>query len=217
MKKYLFIVGTLLFAGCSAPYREAPIATNFKTTTQHKLGSLYHWKIITKDIINQVSTKLQYKKIYLNLPVKTTFEKTFNNLLRNNLINKGFKIVFNKKDADITIDYDLDVVKFNNRDLRNRDNIGKYTLIGSLTSGVILLTKHSVVTDAAAGIAAAGGVAIDAYNYFNSDKTKTPLYEISITLNIKNKYQYVGSINRIYYVADEDFSLYKNTVFKIKG
>ena len=33
------IAGTMLLAGCAAPYTEAPTATNFEASKQHKLQS----------------------------------------------------------------------------------------------------------------------------------------------------------------------------------
>jgi len=224
MKKYLLLAGVLLLSGCSTKYRESPIATNFKTTQQHKLQSLHHWKVITDDIAKSVNPNLKTLPAYLNLPSDTIFQKTLNNLLRDSLINKGFNIVLNKKDATITIDYNINVVKFDSRHSPiNRDNVGEYTLIGSLASGAVLLTKHTLSTEAVAGVVAAGAVGMDVYNYFNSIKTTTPIYEISITLNIKDKVKYIGSVNRVYYIADRDFKLYENVkpvekpVFRIQG
>jgi len=209
MKKYLLLAGIILLTGCSTKYRESPIATNFKTTEQHKLQSLYHWKVIANDIAKNISVKFKSDNIYLNLTNNTTFKKTFNNLLRDSLINKGYNIVLNPIDANLTIDYDINVVKFDSRHSPiNRDNVGEYTLLGTAASGGILITKHTVATDAAAGAAFIAGVGMDIYNYFNSIKTTTSIYEISITLNIKNNKQYVGSVNRVYYIADKDFKLY---------
>ena len=43
--------------------------------------------------------------------------------------------------------------------------------------------------------------------------------QISLTLTIKNKKQYLDSINRIYYISEDDIELYKlnNFKFNIKG
>jgi len=216
-KKYFLLAGLLLLTGCSTPYRESPIATNFKTTKQHKLQSLHHWKVIANDIVAHINPKLKSHKIYLSLPNETTFQKSFNNLLRNALINSGYSIVLNPQNADLTINYNLNVVKFESRkELINRDNIPKYTF---LTSAIIVASKNVGTPAAAAGTALATAAGIDAYHFFNSIKTTTPIYEISITLNIKNDKQYVDSVNRVYYVADEDLYNYKNEniIFQIKG
>jgi len=214
MKKYLLLAGVLLLSGCSTKYRESPIATNFKTTQQHKLQSLHHWKVITDDIAKSVNPNLKTVPIYLNLPSDTIFQKNFNDLLRDSLINKGFNIVLTQRDATVTIDDNINVVKFDSRKFnlnKDRDSVGKYTFIGSLATGAAVISNSHISNAGGIGIALATLAGADAYKYFHSYKTDTPIYEISITLNIKDRVKYIGSVNRVYYIADRDFKLYEDT------
>lgn len=45
----LVLAGSIFLAGCTAPFTEAPVATNFEASEQRKLQSAQHWQVIAED------------------------------------------------------------------------------------------------------------------------------------------------------------------------
>ncbi|NPA10891.1 MAG: hypothetical protein GXO62_01445 [Epsilonproteobacteria bacterium] len=201
---YSAMAAGVLFLGCSAPYREAPQATNYKYSTQHKLQAMYHWKLIAKDMANYLFQRIT-SKVYVESEEKTDFEKTFVNLLKSELIQKGINVC-NNSNCKNKIIIKINVVKFSpHRDWWN-DKQFALTMIGA----GVFVANHTTATGMAVG-GISGGEALYAVS---SKTTSTPQYEISITSYFIEGDTYKAAINRIYYIKDKDIKLYK--IFKKK-
>jgi len=206
MKKITLLscFSALFFVSCSAPYREAPRAVNYKASEQHKLQAMEHWNIISKNISESLIKKINYP-VYLTTAHETKFEKMLLKMIRNELINKGITVKMNKKDAKV-ISIDANAVKFSpNRDKWN-DLQGSLVALGS---GVFVATEATGA--GIAGITVAAGEGLYAYS---SKYSKTPQYEIDVNVVVSDKNNYLASVNKIYYINDNDIGLYSNNTNK---
>lgn len=221
MKKYIISgLAGLLFLGCSTPYREAPLATNFKNVNQKKIESLSHWKLIAQDLVKNLTPKIQKNsKIYITQKTDTPFDKNLYTFLKNYLVQNGYNVVINPNYSNITLTYSSNILPFQ----------GKYTpkrrdLMGSL---VLLGAGVAVVSSSSTAIATGGAITgLEAINIIDSLKSETgaSVYELSVNVEILDNQKYVSSVNRIYYIVDNQICLYKkcqtnsfDTIFKIKG
>jgi len=202
MKKIAFLscFSALFFISCSAPYREAPRAVNYKASEQHKLQAMAHWNIIAKNIAESLTKKINYP-VYLKTAHETKFEKILLRMLRDKLINQGIVVKTNKKDVKI-LTIDASAVKFSpNRDKWN-DLQGSLVALGS---GVFVASEATGPGFAAVGIV--GGEGLYAYS---SKYSKTPQYEIDVNIVVTDKNKFLASVNKIYYINDSDIHLYSN-------
>jgi hypothetical protein len=203
MKKVtLFGLGAaLLLTACSAPYREAPHATNFKMSEQKELQALHHWDIIAKNISDTLAKKINYP-VYLTAKNGTKFEKILLKMIRNDLVNKGIEVKTSPEGAKL-LQIDASAVKF--RKDRDKWNDLQGSLV-ALGSGVwVAVQAAGTAFPVTAGIVA--GESLYAYSFKHS---KTPQYEIDVNVVIKDKNRYLASVNRVYFINDTDVNLYKD-------
>ena len=218
MKKILLFVVMLFFISCSAPYREAPVAINFKTQEQLKLQALSHWKIVADDLAKQLKIN-KNQKIFIKISDDTKFDKLFGTFFRSFLVKKGYKIFLDKNNADYIVNYDTNIVEFKDRYIpKSRDSVGSLVFLGS---GVAVLRNASAEAGAVLGIAA-----LEALNIYNSKKAYkgASIYEVNVNINvieIKTNV-IIDEINGIYYIVDNQKCLYSkckkdDVVFYLKG
>ena len=218
MRKVLFFIGMILFlVGCSAPYRESPVAVNFKTQDQQKLQALSHWKIIADDLSSQLHLA-KNKNIFIKISSDTEFNKMFGTFFRSSLIKKGYKVVLDPNKADYIIEYNSNLVEFKDRYIpKNRDLVGSLVL---LSSGVAVLRDATIASGTVVGVGA-----LEALNIYASKRAYNgaSIYELGIDINVLDpkKRTFVNEINGIYYIVDNQKCLYKKceegVTFYLKG
>lgn len=205
------IASTILLGGCAAPYSEVPQATNFNTTEQNKLQAGLHWKIIANDMAHSVSYRNGISKtIYVAEPTeKSSFNRAFHTLMISSLVNQGMKVTKLPSEANVTVELDMQLLKFSKDRTKNKV-IGIPTL---LTTGVWVLRdfimNHSTASSA---IVATGSAAIgmDTYEWFQSkySDNEIPRNEILVTVNLIESNRYLSSLSNVYYTSDTDELLY---------
>lgn len=205
------ITSTILLAGCAAPYSEVPRSTNFNTTEQNKLQAGLHWKIIADDMARSVSYRNGISKtIYVNQPTESSsFNRAFHTLMISSLVNQGMKVTKSPSEADVTVELEMQLIKFN-KDRTKSKLIGIPTL---LTTGVWVLRdfimNHSTTSSA---IVTTGSIAIgmDTYEWFQSKYSENgiPRNEILVTVNLVEASRYLSSVSNVYYTSDSDEYLY---------
>lgn len=193
-----------LFAGCAAPYSEAPLATNFPTTKQPKLQAASHWNVIAGDVAKQISASIKEKRpLYVSRPsVKTDFDRAFANQLTSALLAEGYT-VWKTPAGALSVEIDTQSVRFS----ANRPQYNYAGLATALTTGVWALHDAGATAGAVffAGVASA-----DAYSWFRSEFAtgETPQTEIIVTTRVSDADQYLAHSTNIYYVADSDSRMY---------
>lgn len=218
---YPAIISMLLFSACSAPYSEAPIATNFKTTNQLKLQSLYHWKVISANMVKVLISKIPNKSIYIYPNNTNQFNNIFSDFLREELLNNGIKVKRYDTLTSTYLKYNVKIVKLNKDISSFRNMVGVPT---ALAAGVWFINKFASKTISGVPTMVFGAAAAtEATLWFNSKEASgnLPKYEVSITIDVYNKNEYLSTINRVYYVSDLDYNLYSYhrppVLFKVKG
>ena len=201
------IVGSLVLAGCAAPYTETPLATNFPTSKQPKLQAAAHWNVIANDVAQQISSNIKEKRpLFVNQStVKTAFDRAFSNQLISALVAQGFPVLKSPVGA-LNVDIDTQAVRFS----ANRPQYKHTGVATAFTAGVWALHSARATPGAVLFAAVAGA---DAYSWFQSEFAtgETPQTEIIITTSVGDAKQYLARSTSIYYVSDSDARIYEYT------
>ncbi|WP_126443772.1 hypothetical protein [Sulfuricystis multivorans] len=195
-----------ILAGCAAPFSEAPLATNFPSTKQEKIQAAAHWDIIAKDVASRIASSLPDKRPLhvVRKPGASAFDRAFENLLISSLVANG-QTVMKRLDGALNVEVDTQVVSFS----ANRPQYRHHGTATALATGLWAL---DAVEATGAGALTAAIVAGDAYSWFRSEFAtgETPQTEIIVTTGVNDGNRYLARNTSIYYVADNDKTLYQN-------
>lgn len=205
------ITGTMLLAGCAAPYTNAPIATNFEASKQHKLQSASHWQLIAEDTSAQLISSLPAEKqrVYVvQHDNQTTFQKAFNQQLISSLIAAGYPVMKHPNQGyTLTVDVIAEPVKFTTQHKRE-PKMGEATM---LAGGLWVL--RNIYNSVSPGAAMMGGaVTYDIYNFINSENASgpTPQTELIVTASVSDDNRYYANSTNVYYTTYNDWYNYTN-------
>jgi hypothetical protein len=196
-----------MLLGCATPYSEAPLATNFPTSTQKKLQAAAHWNVIARDVATAIASSLKgtdTRSLFVNQSsIKTPFERAFSNQLLSELVAAGFTVLKTPDGASV-VDIDTQAIRFS----PNRPQYKYAGLPTALATGVWALHEAEATAGAAAFVVVASA---DAYAWFRSEFAtgETPQTEIVITTSVSNANRYLARSTNVYYVADSDEALYR--------
>lgn len=104
----LSLIGLFTITGCSQ--RPVPVATSYPSTAQRKMQAIHHWDVLAANVADRIQETLnnnpelavlsqQSLPIYIRTTPeqqKAAFGKTFDDLLRNQLIQRGLFVITNK-------------------------------------------------------------------------------------------------------------------------
>lgn len=197
-------VALLLLTGCAT---EVPVPTTYPYSTQHKLKSAHHWDVIAKDVAQQISSAMVKHNLVASPAIVTTeqpkapFHKGFRNFLITHLVDLNQPIAV--KDADVEVQIETQLVRHNSD--RYASIPGELTV---LTAGIMVARNAALRwqdNQQAAGILGLAALA-DWGKGYATGLTKT---EVIVTTSILHKGQYRMRKTDVYYVEDEDGSLYE--------
>lgn len=200
------LAAALLAAGCAAPYTEAPLATNFPTTTQPKLQAAAHWTVIARDVARQLSIRMPGREpIHIRqAAAPSEFERAFTSQLITSLVGFGHPVMKQPEGAQI-VDIDTQIVAF-------APSRPQYRYAGAPTTlGANLWAIHEVALHASPGAGTMLALAsLDAERWFRAEFATgaTPQTEIIITATVSDAQQYRVRHTSVYYAADHDIALY---------
>ncbi|MEQ1600933.1 MAG: hypothetical protein ABL885_04075 [Methylophilaceae bacterium] len=184
----------MLIAGCTTPFSETPIATNFPTSNQLRLQAASHWDTISDDVAKKFSASLSNNKstpLYVQAVQTTPFNRAVTNQLITSLVQNGYTVVKNPS-GTLKVDIDTQVVAFS----PNRSQ-GKYGGEPTpLTVGVWVLGDLTI---------GASPKTVFKSEWAAGARPKT---EIIINTSVSDEQQYIARSTNVYYVADSDSSLY---------
>lgn len=89
------IAGALMMAGCAAPYSEAPLATNFPTTSQEKLQAAAHWDAVATDLAKEILTALPTPltgNLYVSARQESPFTQAMKEQLTTAMVRSGYPV-----------------------------------------------------------------------------------------------------------------------------
>ena len=208
MKKILAASLALLLGGCVIT-SEAPSAINFPAALQHKALAANHWSLIANDVAEHLKNGVgkDNPALYVSEPMKTDFAEAFHNLLISALVNKGFNVVKTRESSALSIDIDVQLVKF----ARHRFQNSTYDTAVPLSNG--LLAVNGVVSRSE--VDGVDSLAKSALVDWNDGRQLsrlaggyTPTHELIITMSATNNLQYVSRRTNVYYILDRDKDLY---------
>lgn len=216
--KQSFLLSLLLglfFIGCATPYSEAPIATNFENTEQHKLQAGAHWDIIANHLAASIASNINKERIvYINEPQeKSKFNTALHTLLLSALVQNNISVAKTPTAANATIDIKTQVLKFTPDRATFRNSFGAPTLLAAGVWAMIGVGAANTTANTIGAGATAGALGLDAYNWFGSKYDEIPQHEIIVTVNVSDAKKYISSLSNVYYIADSDKALY-NSVSK---
>lgn len=209
------VMAAALAAGCASPYTEAPLATNFPTSKQEKLQAAAHWNRIAQDVAQRIAKSLPNQSpLYVREPnTDTAFARAFHGQLITALLAAGHPVMKTPQGA-LQVEVDTQAVAFSSDRPQYRHAGAATALGGGLWA---LYDIGRAVSPGAAGmVALAAG---DTLAWFQSEfaSGETPQTEIIVTTSVSNDSQYVARNTSVYYVADSDRRLYRQTDAQTKN
>ncbi len=213
----LCVAAGAMLTACATPYSEAPIATNFPTTKQHKLQAGSHWNAIAADSAESIASSLRLGKgciaptpecnmvFVREAKNPSPFAQAFRTQFITSLVNKGINVA-KMPAGTVEIDFDIQAVKFS----AHRPD-GTFHSATAVYAGLWAL--HGVWTHTSPG---AAGIlmttAFDVNRWMTSELASgpTPEHEIIVTASASSSDRYLGRVTNVYYVADTDASLYRS-------
>ncbi|MEA5097812.1 MAG: hypothetical protein VB032_04675 [Burkholderiaceae bacterium] len=208
MKKILAVGIALLLGGCAAT-SDAPQAINFPPAMQHKALAAAHWSLIANDVAEHLKNSIGRDNpvLYVTEPQPTDFSQAFHNLLISALVNKGFNVAKTRDGSTLSIEVNVQLVRFSAQRFQNSGFDSAKPLSGSLLAvngvvprtdaeGVDSLAKSALVdwNDGRYLSRLAGGI--------------TPSHELIVTISATNSTQYLSRRTNVYYILDSDKHLY---------
>jgi len=217
----LLIPAALIVVGCTSP---VPVAQNVSASSQQVARSARHWDVVADDVVEQTIDTLESEETLEGRPLfvspsaqRTAFDKAFREFLITRLVAEGravdvcraprvkAKEGFAAEGAQIEVTYDTQLVR-HGADLSVYDNEPRrFTW---LATGVLVARQLSEVhlsTATGGATAIAGAAFIDWWRGRSSEATRT---EIVVTTTISENNRFVMRRSDIYYVPDDDASLY---------
>ena len=209
----LGLLGSLL--GCSNfaeknDTAEFPVATQFPQVYQGKLRAAAHWQAVADNEAELLSQKLPDILVGFSTDPRhdsdnsSDFAIAYHHMLTNSLLENGLAVKDGNGDFDLS--YHIQVIE---HDLRGQSQLPAG--FWSAATGVGFLIAH--VADNWNNpelILVPIAVALDAYNYFNSDSDwwRTINTEIVLTTAVRRDSRILYSNTSVYYFESSDRQLY---------
>lgn len=203
------LAGSVLAAGCTAPFTEAPVATNFKAAEQQKLQSASHWQVIANDTAVQLLRSLPSGRqpLYVRQSAQdSAFQRAFNEQLISSLIAAGYPVMKHPlTSGSLEVAVKTDYVTWAKR--AHRDPVlGEIT---TLTGGLWVL--RNIYRHGSPGAAMMGAAILaDAYFAANSKYAKglRPKHELVVSVSVSDNDRYYANSTNVYYTTEKDFKNY---------
>ncbi len=193
-----------------------PEPINHEYTQQKKMQAVEHWNLLARDVASRLNHELVIYD-FLTTPVyvketcgdeakpcdqnqTSSFNEAFRDLLITQLVQYGIQTRSEPSADALSINYKVQIVHHRAKRLRSAYP-GTFT---ALTAAVLVLRNAPSEMIA---LAAAGAVDVA-----NSAYTQKGHYEILITTSIVNVKKYVFRTSDIYYINDEDFWQYQESM-----
>ncbi len=209
MRAFFIVLLLIFLSSCS----RMPQPASYAYSEQQKMQAAHHWDVLASDVANQINNQLVISDyIDRTVYVKTTcgtdaipcergktthFNEGFRDLLITRLVNFGVPTSFEKKVADIEVNYKVQVVYHASK---------RYSMApGTLTAitAVVSVFRHAPSTIQALALAAGLDIA-------NSASPMNGHYEVIITTSMVTDEKYLFRTSDIYYINDPDFWHYQN-------
>lgn len=201
--------------GCASP---VPVARNFPISTQKVARTAHHWDVVAKDIVEQTSDALRNIEALKGRPVfvaerpATAFNVAFRDFMLNHLVDEGLVVNvckpserpgFSLDEAPVEVQYQTQLIQHGAHMPFYRPG-----LFTALATGVYVAHRiaHWNLDGAerdVLGIAGAAGLDV-ALGHLAFE----PHTEIVVTTTIEQNNKYIMRRSDIYYVPDEDATLF---------
>lgn len=209
MRAVLIVLLLLFLASCS----RIPQPASYAFSEQQKMQAAHHWDVLASDVANQINNQLVVsdfidRTVFVKstcgtdaIPCErgetTTFNEGFRDLLITRLVNFGVPTSFEKNDADIEINYKVQVIHHASK---------RYSMApGTLTALTALVSVFRNAPSALQAIALAAGLDVA-----NSASPINGHYEVIVTTSMVTDEKYLFRTSDIYYINDPDFWHYQN-------
>ncbi len=207
-----------------APNNEAPVATNFQTSTQHKLQAGEHWNLIARDSAKAINENLQRagscipkstecRPVFVRTPeYLTEFSRAFYNQLKTALVDSGVAVAKRNQPGALEMEIDVQPIKFTG----NRPQYRYAGVASELGQGVWALRDVADMNPSDSTLSPSPPLAKSEI-WFRSQfaSGQTPKTEIIVTLSLVDTRTYMARSTNVYYVADSDSQLYDQEICSI--
>ncbi len=182
---------------------QVPVPTGFNLTTQKKMQSVHHWKVLAKEVADKIDKRLENKvtmnkkPIYVASSGTTAFEKAFKKLLVSQLVNRGV-YVSNQQGNNMILSFEVEIIEHNKRLQRTRQGVYE-----TLVPGIVI--KKSNFSRNSKNINFDPRQNIEAGMYTK----KLPKREVLISSSLMYKGEYIAKDNSIFYINDKEWWHYQ--------
>jgi hypothetical protein len=196
-----------LLGGCS--HAPIPLAKNFELTYEHKVRSVGHWELVSRDVVKQTAAQLEKagvganQQLHVALPTRATaFDRGFREFLITQMVQGGRVVMADPGPNALNVTYQTQVVRHNSA--RPHFVPGLFT---ALAAGVMVahgLRNEHVDLQLAAllGLAVAG-------DYGASVNSGGPTHtELILSTTVTRGGQFISRKTDVYYLENDDASLF---------
>ncbi len=211
----IVITVLITLAGCT-PHSQTPFPVTYKYSTQQKMQAAHHWDILAQDIAIQTQKTLTYagkqdESVYVDF-VNSPYGEGFRDFLMTGLVNRGLKILSEKREASLIVRYKAQLV-YHIEDRWTRLPPGFITASATVLAGGVLVLREALeYGSSAAQTATAVGVGIGIAaiaDALSGRFTKgLPHSEVILTTSLIDGDIYLMRKTDIYYINDVDFHHY---------
>lgn len=209
------VISLIFLCSCS----NVPKVAKYPVSFQQKMQSAHHWDVLAADIAKEFKSSLQAnvpagtaRKVYLEPNQKSTFNDTFDTLLRTQLFKQGIELTPDDAPKDecegsyVKMNYETQMVKHKGIRCTSPLFPGQALMLTALGAGVY--KAFSSNNDTFGAFAAAG--AVELINGLDGPfgPLAVPHHEVVITTELTMNNSIIARRSNIYYINDADYMHY---------
>jgi|GEM_PF-2289104 len=209
----LMALAFTIMTGCSYPHKQAltsqtPIPNFHNLSTQQVCASVQHWETLANQVGDELQTRMQRsamlydKNVFVTISGPTDFSKAFHNYLVTSLIDRNINVT-NIQGDNIILEYDIQIVNYDNFDRRELFYINKDLAPNfQIPYNMKLYGENTNQKEARKMIRNA---------YLAGLENLHPFNELIVTCSLIYRDKYIGRFNKSFYIENIDDRLYRNT------
>lgn len=204
------LVASASVAGCTQ-VRSVPTPVDQPPSTQERLQAGKHWAAVASHVASQLHDPRRRlpepRLIYVSeAPHDTPFDTTFREMLRGELLRRGYAVATERQHAPLVLEVSTQVIVHHDRDVR-RLVPGQFLVM----AGLSFLGLNAVNWSHPEILAVPAAGALDLAAWYDPIATQwsVPNHELVVTTAISAADRYLFSNTDVYYINDPDVSHYE--------
>ncbi|SIT12026.1 hypothetical protein [Neptunomonas antarctica] len=196
-KTILLSAITLALPGCFyAHTSQAPIATTYPISEQHKMQAAHHWQVLADNEAKGILQALNGQSVFVSGDDGSPFGQTFHQLLISELVNGGGSVMVSSN-AAAEVSYDVNLIEHKDRGMIRPPEGALSVLAAGVAVATIPYNRWAEPALALIPMAVAGDMLI-------GNVVSESTHEIAITTRVTQQGKLLHSSTNIYYINPGD-------------